>query len=391
MFVTKEQQLWTAATDGDLPTVELLCSDPTVDVNWTSGERMDSPLHRSCRFGKTPVAVFLLAHPRVDLNLLNNRGCTPFYIACQEHSTDIVRILMAHPGIDVLHPHRQGHTPFSKSCGQGHLDIVELLLADPRTDVNHPTDFLMTPFSFACQEGMTDVVARLLRDPRVDVNLRDKWGESPFFVACWQNVDPVIRLLLADPRIDLDLPNHLGVWPLWVLAHQGHLSLLQLLLSSGREFDTLRETPPTMALSGSKTPAGIARLQVTFELASFESPEDFTRCWRNCPLIADLLDEYHVAPVAVRGRLRRLPHIREPYIARTFALMVFFADGFLKPSVVEPPGLGDQVLRFLRLAAKLPLELQMLLSHRVFNSGGDIILQKDSESGFRWLVCESSE
>jgi len=35
--LSKEQQLWKAATDGDLEKVSLLASDKTVDVNWVGG------------------------------------------------------------------------------------------------------------------------------------------------------------------------------------------------------------------------------------------------------------------------------------------------------------------------------------------------------------------
>ena len=63
--------------------------------------------------------------------------------------------------------------------------------------------------------------------------------------------------------------------------------------------------------------------------------------------------------------------------------MVFLADEFVE--------LGDETdatsgSRFLKIAASLPLDLQMVLCNRMYGSPKDIVLASDSEPGFRWLA-----
>lgn len=65
-----------------------------------------------------------------------------------------------------------------------------------------------------------------------------------------------------------------------------------------------------------------------------------------------------------------------------FALVVFFADGF----VALTPRAPAQVVRFLRIAHKLPMDLQMVLCNRLFGSPKDNVPSKYSEPGFKLLA-----
>ena len=88
-------------------------------------------------------------------------------------------------------------------------------------------------------------------------------------------------------------------------------------------------------------------------------------------------------------------------------MVVFFADGFVRlaarrqgpparqPARNEGRDEGrdrdrdreeEDGRRFLRVSARLPLELQMVLCNRVFGSGRNGIRSRDSELGFRWLT-----
>ena len=71
--------------------------------------------------------------------------------------------------------------------------------------------------------------------------------------------------------------------------------------------------------------------------------------------------------------------------ADVFALTVFLCDGVLrlKPALVSSRPSG---LRFFAIASKLPMELQMILCHRVFGSTKLNILRHDSEIAFKSLV-----
>jgi hypothetical protein len=102
--------------------------------------------------------------------------------------------------------------------------------------------------------------------------------------------------------------------------------------------------------------------------------------------------------------LRSLPEFRDPYIGETFGLIIFFSDDFFTlkadnkastsstttTTTSRPTGRQeereDKAKRFFRIARKLPMELQMMLCNRMFNSPKDLVLRKDSEPAFKRLA-----
>jgi len=75
-------------------------------------------------------------------------------------------------------------------------------------------------------------------------------------------------------------------------------------------------------------------------------------------------------------------------VAQMFALIVLFTDDFVRPQ----PHLDRQSpeSRFLLIARKLPLELQMVLSNRTYGSFTDIVPFRNSETAFKKLEIEIS-
>ena len=60
MAESKQERLWQACTDGDLEIVKELVDDSAVDINWVGEDRLDTPLHRACRFGWLEIVKVLL-------------------------------------------------------------------------------------------------------------------------------------------------------------------------------------------------------------------------------------------------------------------------------------------------------------------------------------------
>jgi len=69
--------------------------------------------------------------------------------------------------------------------------------------------------------------------------------------------------------------------------------------------------------------------------------------------------------------------------AEMFSLVVFVSDGLLqtKDTTTTTPA-----AKFFNIARQLPLELQMLLCHRLVRSAKEIISGKDSEMAFKELA-----
>ena len=76
--------------------------------------------------------------------------------------------------------------------------------------------------------------------------------------------------------------------------------------------------------------------------------------------------------------------------AEVFALTVFLCDNLLQLKPASHSATTSKkattALRFFAIASKLPMELQMVLCHRVVGSMKQNILHKDSEAAFKSLA-----
>ena len=73
--------------------------------------------------------------------------------------------------------------------------------------------------------------------------------------------------------------------------------------------------------------------------------------------------------------------------ADIFALMVFLCDGLLKlKAIPTTPAAAGTPPRFFVIASNMPMELQMVLCHRVVGSMEQNILSVDSEAAFKSLA-----
>jgi len=70
--------------------------------------------------------------------------------------------------------------------------------------------------------------------------------------------------------------------------------------------------------------------------------------------------------------------------SEVFALTVFLCDGLLHLKPASHPASG--AFRFFSIASKMPMELQLILCHRIVGSQKQNILHKDSEVAFKGLA-----
>jgi len=283
---------------------------------------------------------------------------------------------MRNPRVDVVKQQSQGCSSFYIACQEGRREVVSLLLADTRIDPNRPDNEGTTPFFMAAQEDHKEVVSLLLAYPGIDPDQPENEGVTPFLRACCDDSKELVSLLLADPRIDPNRPKNSGATPLWLASQEGRLGVVQHILASGRKIDTR-----TRSSFNKKTAAEQGRRVVPRGVGDTE--EDQKRKKTNGPLCADLIDEYERDPVAAGNRLRRLPGVREHFVGHLFALVIFHSDSF---TVINERTASSDTRRFLKIASRLPLEIQMVLCNRIFGSSKDIILSKYSEPYFKCLA-----
>jgi len=252
------------------------------------------------------------------------------------------------------------------------LDVREILRRNPQLNVNWKGSLERTSLHIACYHGSESVATLLLLHPDTNVNQKDIGGETPFFLACVGGKSACVRLLLKDPRVlNPNEPDSMGYTPLREIAYCGHLEVAKMWIAYGK---VKLGTP-----GDSRTDAiGTARRNRNWEMTA-------------------LLERFTDHPEQTRHDVRLQVGYYEEMAAEVFALMVFHCDGLLelRGNPRYPLGLMKQQTRKLKLerqkrfftiAQRLPIELQMVLCHRLVGLAKVNIAVKRRELAFMALA-----
>jgi len=201
------------------------------------------------------------------------------------------------------------------------------------------------------------VIPLLLAHPDIDVNVKDVNVWTPFFHACADGSTPCVRALLKDSRVNVNEPDNGGHTPLWRAALNGYLDVIRWWIATGREMDF-------------ETPGDVDRTDAIGIAYMYSQPE-----------VATLLERFKDNRVETRHTLRVELGWYDEMAAEMFALVVFVSDGLLQIKDTPSPA-----ARYFSIASQLPLELQMVLCHRVVGKTKEIIYGKDSEAAFKELA-----
>ena len=237
-------------------------------------------------------------------------------------------------------------------------EVKEILGKNPNLNVNWGDGAAgWTALRVACDDGHDSIVSILLIHPEVDVNLKDSYGNTPFIIACANGCTSSVRLLLKDPRAKLNEPGHDRYSPLWCAVYNGHLDVVKWWIASGRVMDLgIPKDPRTDAI----------------EMAMYNGPTE----------VVTLLENFKGNQEETRHQVRLEIGWYNEAAAEMFAVVVFISDELLQPKEMTPASTA----RFFNITRRLPLELQMVLCHRVVRSAKDIIQGQDSEVAFRSLA-----
>ena len=198
----KQFEIASAATDGNLETVQRLAVDPDLELCVV--------LENACQRGHTTIVAFLLDHPRLFSKL-------SYHIASEFRG-----IRRAEIATKLLGEY------LDDASFRGHADIVALLLKDPRTD---PSRYENTAVTSAARKGHKNIVQMLLEDRRADPAID---SHSALWTAAWGNHSNVVNLLLDDPRVD---PSTCGTnSPIEGAAKHKNVSVLSRLIKYPRVY-----------------------------------------------------------------------------------------------------------------------------------------------------------
>jgi hypothetical protein len=177
-----------------------------------------------------------------------------------------------------------------------------------------------------------------------------------------------VKVLLRDSRVDINLADNDGRSPLWWASYYGYAEVIEWMIASGRGINLDKK---------GKSPSGNWKYYIAIEIATEDNKTE----------VVSLLERFTKNQAQTRHEVCLELGLVDKDAAEVFALTVFICDGFLR--IKEPAASSTATatdIRFFNIAMKLPMELQMVLCHRVFRSGKDNIKSRDSEPAFRSLA-----
>jgi hypothetical protein len=233
--------------------------------------------------------------------------------------------------------------------------VVKILGENEEINVNWKDSRGLTPLQLACNYGYDKVVAVLLAHPDIDLNQKTELGASPLLFACSKGHTACIKLLLKDVRVKVNEYESTGYHPLSYVAYNGHLEVIKWWIASGKEMDLGEPGNERNDAIGVAMDRGY--MEVVFLLERFRDHPNETK-------------------YEVRVELGWL----QEKAAEFFAMVVFLCDGLLE---IKRKG---KAARFFSMTQRLPMELQMVLCHRVVGSAGENISVEQSESAFMKLA-----
>ena len=246
----------------------------------------------------------------------------------------------------------------------GTNQVKTFLLDNPAFNVNEALDGMgWTALHHVCRNDHHEIVSVLLVHLDVDVNLKDNNGWTPFLLACLSGNVEVVKVLLRDSRVNINMDDDLGGTALWYASYNRYIEVIKWM--NALRGDELDFDKKGRSWDGEKECTAI----------------EIARHCNNREVVS-LLEKLVEDPTQTRYEIRAELGIREHQSAELFATIVYLCDDHLE---VKQTNLENEPERFFSITKRLPMELQMIICHRVYGSCKDAVLKKDSELAFSHL------
>ena len=192
--------------------------------------------------------------------------------------------------------------------------------------------FKISPFGrvihFACYNGREAPTYSLLAHPNIHVNQKTTGGSNSLLEGLVNGKTACVRLLLRDARVTVNEPDNNGCTPLWCAAINGRLEVIKWWIASGREMELGQPGNEKNDAIGGAKKGGRTK-------------------------VVSLLERFRDHPEKTKHEVRVELGCFEKEM---FALVLFLCDGLLE--IKRRGRAGREAARFLRIASRLPLELQ---------------------------------
>jgi hypothetical protein len=255
------------------------------------------------------------------------------------------KILKNHPGVDVNALGPSGRTCLHEACINRSMGLISLLLDHPSTDPNKKSLRGVSPFESVCFRGDLSFTRRLLEDPRLVPTIHPEYNHNPY----------QIRTYIG----------HFGI------SNYG-FNVIKAWIASGRSFNLPPDDEEAWVYRSNayndahlSNTHGIRAEMVTLMEAFRDLPDETRQAVR--------LGEWWKWP--------------DEHASALLAPVVFLSDGVARVSDFIPEGSRFAGAgRFLRIAKRLPLEIQMTLCYRAAGTSKTLVPLRCRELEFRRLA-----
>jgi len=239
----------------------MLLEHPDIKVD-LANEFGDAALHDASENGMTEVVKKLIAKD-ADVNGQNKNGQTALIVACHNQHWDVVLTLLEDDNINVKLANKAGHTALHWASGHGMLAVVEKLI-EKGADVNFQNNDGGTALFWASYKGRLPVVKKLI-EKGADVNIQIYDRTTALFTACIQNHADVALTLLEHPDIRVDFVTSSGYTALHWASIYGMLAVVKKLIEKGIDVNIQNQNGDTALIAAchdGHTDVALALLEV---------------------------------------------------------------------------------------------------------------------------------
>jgi ankyrin repeat protein len=226
----------------------LLSEDPKVDVNYIDQSRSRLSLLETAISNGHIQIVNILLDASVNINALNDDGCTPLWIASNGHVEIVKALLKASESKGTDHVNiadKYGNTPLFRAAIDGCTEIARTLIA-VGAGINIVNKYGFSPLFFAASGGHRDVVS-LLIEAGADINIENKDRDTPIFQAVYLGDRDVVSVLL-EAGAAINIENKDGETPLFQAVYRGNRDVVSLLLEAGADLNIINKDGKTPLL-----------------------------------------------------------------------------------------------------------------------------------------------
>ena len=237
-----------ACSDGNMEVVSFLLDniDKGINVN-ALNDRGCTPFITAFQYGHHHIVNFMLQSAKdkkIDVNVTNDHGQTVLHLCAMTLDNIMIRILLEHVGNGLKIDARDdyGCTPLHYACKKGHIQILESFLFTSqmtKVDFNAQDHEGMTAFYKVFDLGDTEMVEFLMKGAQrlnIDLNTTDANGLTPFQKACLNANRPMLKLMLKySEGINFNAQTIDGKTGFHLACSHGRTNVVKLLLANAQQ------------------------------------------------------------------------------------------------------------------------------------------------------------